>query len=130
MTARTVQERDARLRGLTDQVAYFDPSNPIHMAHFAALEQVFGELGAAMLVSQDAAQAAEILRSTGVDGGLVLTDPGQIASHPGWRALNRVVRHGEKSRYVIFAWDAETKAGGRLVPLFTRDQTVPAYAQD
>jgi len=119
--ARTRVARDARLRSLTDQVGHFDPSNPIHMAHFTALEKAFGELGAAMLVSQDAA--------TSGGAGLELTDPGQIASHPGWKALNRVVRHGEVSRYVIFAWDVDTKVGGRLVPLFTRDQTVPAYAQ-
>lgn len=128
MTARTVLDRDARLRSLTDQVGHFDPSNPVHMAHFAALEPAFGELGAAMLVSQDAAQNTGPGRATLVQG-LELTDPGEIASHPGWTARNRVVRHGEKSRYVIFDWDAETKAGGRLVPMFTRDQTIPAYRQ-
>lgn len=115
-------QREDKLRSLTDQIRYFDPSNPIHLAHYNALKVEFGEMAAAMLVSQDAALTAQ-------DYQMELTDPGEIASHPGWRALNRVVRHGEKARYTIFDFDADTKAGGRIVRLFTRDQTVPAYAQ-
>jgi hypothetical protein len=156
MIEMTTTSRDARLRSLTDRVAYFDPSNPVHLAHYNALKVEFGEMAAAMLVSQDAAYAVELpewtrgapkegdrIRShaTGnvkewrngswsyVHAGLELTDPGQIASHPGWKARNRVVRHGEVARYTIFDFDADTKAGGRLVPMFVREQTVPAYAQ-
>lgn len=129
------QARETKLRTLTDQVGYFDPSNPVHLAHYNALKVVFGEMAAAMLVSQDAARVAQLQNHVIEDFGTVpaegleLTDPGEIASHPGWKARNRVVRHGEKAHYTIFNFDADTKAGGRVVPMFTRDQTVPAYAQ-
>lgn len=114
-------ERDARLRSFTDQVGYFDPTNPIHLAHFNALKGRFGEMGAAMLVSQDANLN---FPNDSASLGMELTDAGAVETHPGWRRLNRVVRHGSKSRYSIYDFDRD-----RIVPLFTRDQTVPAYAQ-
>lgn len=125
--------RNATIRSLTDQVGYFDMGNPVHRAHYLALAAEFGELAAIMLVSQDAARAAKAMDwpsdHNGVTG-LELTDPGAIASHPGWKARNRVVRHGAHPRYTIINPDAETQVGGRVIPMFTRDQTVPAYAQD
>jgi hypothetical protein len=114
-------EREARLRSFTNQVRHFDPTNPVHLAHFMALKGRFGEMGAAMLVSQDAAYQETY---PNMRDGLELTDAGHVETHPGWRKLNRVVRHGEKSRYSIYEFDND-----RIVPLFTRDQTVPAYAQ-
>lgn len=108
--------REARLRSLTDQVVYFDPSDRLHLAHFNALRGEFGDLGAAMLVSQDA--------RLHFNGKLELTDSGHVGTWAGWRQRNRMVRHGETSRYTVYDFDA-----GRIVPLFTRDQTVPAYAQ-
>lgn len=125
MDAKT-RERETRIRSLTELVAHFDPTNPVHAAHYNSLKSVFGEMAAAMLVSQDVAQNAR--RGGGMD--LELTDPGAIGSHPYWKSQNRVVIHGSVARYTVFDFDAETKAGGRLVPMFTRDQTVPAYAQD
>lgn len=121
-------QRDSRLRSLTEMVQHFDPSNGTHLAHYNALKVAFGEMGAAMLVSQDAAQNTGAGRLSLV-AGLELTDPGAINSHPGWRKLNRIVRHGEVSRYTMFDFDADTQVGGRLIPMFTRDQTVPAYRQ-
>jgi hypothetical protein len=121
MTKATAQ-REARLRTPTEMVAAFDPSNPIHVAHYNALKGVFGEIGAAMLVSQDAA--------TSGGAGLELTDPGQINSHAGWRKLNRAVRHGSTSYYTIFDFAADTQVGGRIIAMFTRDQTVPSYTQE
>ena len=122
MTAQAKLERDATLRSLTEAVQYFDPSNPVHLAHYNQLKGAFGEMGAACLVSQDAARYAD-----GYD--LELTDPGAIASHPGWASRNRAVRHGETAKYTIFDFDADTKVGGRVIRMFTRDQTVPAYMQ-
>jgi len=115
--------REARLRSFTDQVGYFDPSNPVHLAHFQALKGRFGEMGAAMLVSQDAALNTGPGRAT-LENGLRLTDAGEVETHPGWKRHNRVVLHGSESRYSIYDFDND-----RIVPLFTRDQTVPAYAQ-
>lgn len=138
MDTKTAQ-RNAKLRSLTEMVASFDPSDPVHFAHFQSLKVAFGEIGAAMLVSQDAARAASAALTSAAFSGkgveeitptLELTDPGAIGSHPHWRKLNRVVRHGEKARYTMFDFDADTKVGGRLIPMFTRDQTVPAYAQE
>lgn len=120
MTTATKQHRDNVLRDLTATVQHFDPSHPRHIAHFNALRPAFGDLGAAALVSQDAARNGTMLE---------LTDPGAVASHAGWAKLNRVVKHGSKSEYVIFDFDAETKVGGRIVRLFTREQTVPSYMQ-
>lgn len=120
--AKATAQREARLRSFTDQVSWFNPSDPVHLAHFNALKGRFGEMGAAMLVSQDAnASTTDPWRNT---GELELTDAGAIETHPGWRKHNRVVRHGSKSRYTIYDFDND-----RIVPLFTRDQTVPAYAQ-
>ncbi len=126
MTTKQVAAREARLRGLTEQVGRFDPTNPVHLAHFLALKPRFGEMGAAALVAQDVTYATQAaLADPGVAYGLELTDPGAIETHPGWRKLNRVVRHGEKSHFWIYDFE-----GDRIVPLFTRDQTVPAYAQE
>lgn len=116
MTAKATVAREARLRSFTDQVQYFDPTNSVHLAHFQALKGRFGEMGAAMLVSQDATQ--------NWGGKLELTDVGAVETHPGWKRLNRVVRHGSTSRYTIYDFDND-----RIVPLFTREQTVPAYEQ-
>ena len=124
---RATAGREAKIRSLTDQVGWFDPSNPVHTAHWANLSETFGELAAAMLVSQDAAYAANERDDY---SALELTDAGQINTHPGWRKLNRVVKHDSVARYSIFDPKAETKVGGRLVPMFTRDQTVPAYMQE
>ena len=115
-------KRETRIRSLTELVQYFDPTNAVHLAHFKSLRDRFGELWAAMIVSQDAARHS-------LDNALELTDPGSLNTHAGWRKLNRVVVHGSKSAYTVFDFDAETSVGGRIVPLFTRDQTVPAYAQ-
>jgi hypothetical protein len=115
MTAATA--RKARVDGvLRDAVEYFEPGNPVHLAHFGALAPVFGDFAAAMIVSQDA--------QLNPRGALKVTDPGEISSHPGWAARNRAVVHGEKARYEIY-----DVAKDRIVPLFTRDQTVPAYVQ-
>lgn len=122
--------RNEKIRNLTGQVENFDMSNPVHRAHYVALEAVYGELAAVMLVSQDAARQA-YAEDCGVYGGtgLELTDPGEIATYIGWTHRNRVVRHGEKAWYYIIDPDAETKVGGQLVAMFTRDQTVPAHTQ-
>lgn len=125
MTTRIV-EREAQIRRLTKQVENFDMGNPVHRAHYVALAAEYGELAAIMLVSQDVALNA---RHNG-GGDLALTDPGEIASHPGWRKRNRVVRHGSVARYSIIDPEADTKVGGRVIPMFTRDQTVPAYTQE
>jgi hypothetical protein len=129
MTTKAKAQRDSRLRSLTEMVQHFDPSNGTHLAHYNALKVAFGEMGAAMLVSQDAAGSLAQGIASGEIGYLELTDPGAINSHPGWRKLNRVVRHGEVSRYTMFDFDADTQVGGRLIPMFTRDQTVPAFHQ-
>lgn len=113
--ART-EARNERLRSLTDEVKHFDPSNPVHLAHFNALREHFGDLNAAMIVSQDAAIS--------VDNRLWITDSGEIASWAGWQARNRVVIHGSTSAFTIYDFD-----GNRIIPLFVRNQTVPAYAQ-
>jgi hypothetical protein len=113
---KAVVAREARLRSFTDQVSRFDPTNAVHMAHFNALKDRFGELGAAMLVSQDATQ--------NYADQLEITDAGEVETHPGWRSRNRVVRHGSKSRYSIYDFEND-----RIVPLFLREQTVPAYSQ-
>jgi hypothetical protein len=123
MTSTATAKREQRIRTLTELVQYFDPTNSVHLAHFKTLRERFGELWAAMIVSQDAARD-----SLGGDR-LEVTDPGEINSHAGWSKLNRVVRHGSKSAYTVFDFDAETNVGGRIIPLFTRDQTVPAYEQ-
>lgn len=122
MANATTVKREARIRSLTELVQYFDPNNAVHLAHFKALRARFGELWAAMIVSQDAAQHT-------LDGELELTDPGSLDTHAGWRKLNRVVIHGSTSRFTVFDFDAETNVGGRIVPLFTRDQTTPLYKQ-
>lgn len=122
MTNAATARRENRIRSLTELVQYFDPTQDVHVAHWKALRIKFGELNAAMIVSQDAAQHT-------LDGDLELTDPGAINTHPGWAKLNRAVIHGSTSRYTIYDFDAGTKVGGRLVPLFTRDQTVPAHEQ-
>lgn len=130
MTTRAALERTAKIRSLTEQVSHFDMSNPVHVAHYNALKPAFGELAAIMLISQDVARSIDEGADWNYDeSSLELTDPGAIASHPGWRARNRVVRHGETARYTIIDPEADTKVGGRVVPMFTRDQTVPAYAQ-
>lgn len=131
-------ERNATISSLIHQVdQYFRMDNPVHRTHYLALRETYGELAAIMLVSQDAAHAANAARILGVPEdtlarhgqGLELTDPGAIASHPGWKARNRVVRHGETAHYFIVNPEAETKVGGRITGMFTREQTVPVYAQ-
>lgn len=124
----TQSTRDQKVRNLTGQVENFDMSNPIHRAHYVALAAEYGELAAIMLVSQDAANAGQGLPHF-VRAELELTDPGAVATYIGWTHRNRVVRHGEEARYWIIDPEADTKVGGRLVAMFTRDQTVPAYAQ-
>lgn len=124
MNAATAR-RNEKITSLTEQVAHFDMSNPVHRAHYLALREVFVELAAVMLVSQDVAMNARHRGGNDLD----LTDPGAIASHPGWKARNRVVRHSETARYYIIDPEADTQVGGRLIAMFTRDQTVPAYAQ-
>lgn len=126
MTSKATATREARLRSLTEQVGKFDVTNPVHLAHFLSLKSRFGEMGAAALVAQDAARVADLKASfsSEVGIGLELTDPGMIETHPGWTRFNRVVAHGSTSRYWIYDFE-----GDRIVPLFTRDQTVPAYAQ-
>lgn len=128
-------ERNATIQTLTEQVSHFRMDNPTHRAHYLALREEFGELAAIMLVSQDAARVAGLARIVGAEDpeaiglGLELTDPGAVATYIGWTKRNRVVRHGEESRYWIIDPDADTKVGGRIIAMFTRDQVVPAYAQ-
>jgi hypothetical protein len=132
MTAKATLERNAKIRSLTEQVSQFDMSNPVHVAHYNDLKGVFGELAAIMLISQDVTQAArQGMWPSDHDGvaGLEITDPGAIASHPGWEGRNRAVRHGEVARYFIIDPEADTKVGGRVIAMFTREQTVPAYTQ-
>lgn len=124
--------RYEKVRSLTSLVEHFDMGNPVHRAHYLALRKVYGDLGAIMLVSQDVAEAKEaaaVSHNPELANWLALTDPGEIASHPGWRQRNRVVRHGEEARYWIIDPEDETKAGGRITAMFTRAQTVPAFAQ-
>lgn len=116
MTAAT-EARKARIDGMfADALAGFDHENPLHQAHWAALEPAFGDLGAAMIVAQDARQNPR--------GALKVTDAGEIASHAGWTKRNRVVVHGEKHRFEIY-----DVRDNKIVTLFTRDQTVPRYVQ-
>jgi hypothetical protein len=124
----TAAKRDETLRSLTDMVKHFDPSNAVQRAHFLTLAETFGEMWAAMLVSQDVHHAAADPGRFGA-GHLELTDAGAINSYVGWTKANRVVRHGSVARYTVFDFEADTKVGGRVVKMFTRDQTVPAYAQ-
>jgi hypothetical protein len=122
-------DREELLVELTDLVKHFDFTNRIHLDHWFLLSKEFGETAAMMLVSQDAAWSAAGGIQPHEVGYMELTDPGEIASWAGWKARNRVVRHGETAKYVIFDAKADTKVGGRVVKMFTRDQTVPAYAQ-
>lgn len=115
------ENREATLKSLTDLVGYFNPNDPIQRAHYLALAKEFGQMWAAMLVSQDVAFHGP--------SELELTDPGEINTWVGWTKLNRVVRHGEQADYTAFDFEANTKIGGRVVKMFTRDQTVPAYEQ-
>lgn len=117
----TATGRETTLRNLTDLVGFFDPNSKVQRAHFLALTKRFGEMWAAMLVSQDVAANGE--------HRLELTDPGAVNSWSGWREVNRVVRHGEEARYTVFDFAADTKVGGRLIKMFTRDQTIPGYLQ-
>lgn len=114
-------EREQSLRDLTAYVGLFDPNDRVQSAHYASLSKRFGSLWAAMLVGQDVAD-------NGLDQ-MALTDPGEINSWSGWREQNRVVKHGQKARYYVYDFEADTKVGGRVIKMFTRDQTVPAYAQ-
>lgn len=110
-----LEHRSRRLRSLTETLGAFDYGDETQLEHFHVLSQKFGELAAISLVSQD-------VEHNGAN--LELTDGGAIDTWPGWGHLNRVVRHGEVSRYTIF--DATR---GHLIALFTRDQTVPTWAQ-
>jgi hypothetical protein len=121
MTAKTA-EREQSLRELTAFVGLFDPNSKVQKAHFQALAKQFGDFWAAMLVGQDVADSGL--------GQLQLTDPGEINTWAGWREVNRVVRHGAKARFYVYDFDADTKVGGRVLKMFTRGQTVPAYSQD
>lgn len=115
MTDTRTARREDRIRSLVGIVPNFNPFNPTHAAHFATLAATLGDLTAAMIVSRDADLNGANLK---------VTDPGEIGTWAQWKDRNRVVRHGEVSEYSVYDFQND-----RIVPLFTRDQTVPVYEQ-